>query len=110
MESAAGVANFSDVDGLDAVQYTFAQAAKDGQTVVRVFGHGINETLVLQERPGKVSFSQHTEPFGPSPCCDCKVAGRVPICTFVRDISEGCAKTHICAVRFGRNLTMAWAL
>lgn len=52
MESAAGYANFTEVNGLDAVQYTFAQAAKDGQTVVRVFAHGINETLALQEAPG----------------------------------------------------------
>ena len=58
MESAAGVANFSDVDGLNAVQYTFAQAARDGQTVVRVFGHGINETLALQETPGELRCCQ----------------------------------------------------
>lgn len=53
MESAAGVANFSMVDDLDAVEYTFAQAAKDGQTTVRIFAHGINSTLPLQPSPGK---------------------------------------------------------
>ncbi|KAK9802579.1 hypothetical protein WJX73_007058 [Symbiochloris irregularis] len=52
MESAAGVANFSMVGDLDAVEYTFSQAAKDGQTTVRIFAHGINSTLPLQPSAG----------------------------------------------------------
>ena len=38
MESAAGAANFSEVDGMDAVHYTFSEAARSGFTVVRMFG------------------------------------------------------------------------
>ena len=52
MESAASIANFSDVNGMDAVDYTFSEAAANGMTVVRLFGHGINSTLALQPAPG----------------------------------------------------------
>lgn len=52
MESAAGIANFTEVNGMDAVHYTFSEAAANGMTVVRMFGHGINSTLALQPSPG----------------------------------------------------------
>ena len=55
MESAAGIANFTDVNGMDAVHYTFSEAAASGMTVVRMFGHGINSTLALQTAPGTPS-------------------------------------------------------
>ena len=53
MEAAAGLLNLPcNFPGSDPVQYTFSTAAKNGMTVLRVFAHGVNNTLPLQTSPG----------------------------------------------------------
>lgn len=58
MEAAAGLL-YSDCQtmGMDPVQYTFSTASNNGMTVLRVFGHGVNNTLPLQTSPGELTLS-----------------------------------------------------
>lgn len=53
MEAAAGFPEaLCTLPEQDPVQYTFTTAAANGMTVVRAFGHGVNDSFPLQKSPG----------------------------------------------------------